>query len=262
MKQGNVYNARKKRRGYRALPIILMVALGLSSCLNYLVKVDPITLGNSSGGKTTVYFKDTNHDALFLSITDKRSDLWDTNANIAIFYKPIYYKITGDTLHIMCEKPDCFHPELTDAHIVYRFRDGNPLCYEKQARADGYKIIHSLWTIEEYNQSSTGEDATDAFRAFFSRFESDCDYQKSHVVLPLLIVKYPEDPDDNKIDTTYMDKWECFNAFSSFDMVIEDVSSDVKRVVFGIDDTGFRVEYYFVLNGEEWYLNRIVDLSM
>ena len=72
----------------------------------------------------------------------------------------------------------------------------------------------------------------------------------------------PEDPDDSKIDTTYMDKWECFDAFSSFDMVIEDVSSDVKRVVFGIDDTGFRVEYYFVLNGEEWYLNRIVDLSM
>lgn len=262
MKQRNVYNERKKQRGCRALSIILMAALGLSSCMNHLVKVDPITLGNSSGGKTTVYFKDADHDELVLSITDKRSDLWDTNANIAIFYKPIYYKITGDTLHIMCEKPDYFHPELTDAHMVYHFRDGNPLCYEKQARADGYKIIHSLWTIEEYNPSSTGEDATDSFRAFFSRFESDCDYQRSHVLLPLTVVTYPNDPDDSKIDTTYMDKWECFNAFSSFDMVIEDVSSDVKRVVFGIEDTGFRVEYYFVLNGEEWYLNRIVDLSM
>ena len=51
-------------------------------------------------------------------------------------------------------------------------------------------------------------------------------------------------------------------SINGFDMVIEDVSSDAKRVVFGIDDTGFRVEYYFVLNGEEWYLNRIVDLSM
>ena len=49
-----------------------------------------------------------------------------------------------------------------------------------------------------------------------------------------MIVKYPEDPDDSKIDTTYLDEWECFDAFSSFDMVIEDVSSDVKRVVFGI----------------------------
>lgn len=152
MKQKNGYNERKKRRGYRALPIILMVALGLSSCLNYLVKVEPITLSNSSGGKTTVYFKDTNHDALFLSITDKRSDLWDTNANIAIFYKPIYYKMTGDTLHIMCEKPDCFHPEFSDALIMYHFREGNPLCYEKQAKANGYKIVHGLWNNDGYNQ--------------------------------------------------------------------------------------------------------------
>ena len=88
MKQGNVYNARKKQRGCRALPIILMAALGLSSCLNHLVKVDPITLGNSSGGKTTVYFKDADHDELVLSITDKRSDLWDTNANIADCFHP------------------------------------------------------------------------------------------------------------------------------------------------------------------------------
>ncbi len=244
------------------LPIILMAALGLSSCLNHLVKVEPITLGNSSGGKTTVYFKDTNHDELFLSITDKHSDLWDSNANIAIFYKPIYYKIAGDSLHIMCEKPDSFHPELTDAKIIYHWREGNPLCYEKQARADGYKIIHSLWTIEEDNPSSTGENATDSFRAFFSKFESDCDYQRSHVLLPLLVVNYPDDPDDSKIDTTYMDNWECSDAFSSFDKVIESVSPDVQRVVFGIDDTGFRVEYYFVLKGDEWYLNRIVDLSM
>lgn len=262
MKQGKGYNEHKKQQGYRTLPIIMIAVLGLSSCLNHLVKVEPITLGNSSGGKTTVYFKDANHDELVLSITDKRSDLWDTNANIAIFYKPIYYKITGDTLHIMCEKPDCLHPELTDAHIVYHFRDGNPLCYEKQARADGYKIIHSLWTIEDYNLSSIGENATDSFRVFFSRFETDCDYQKSHVVLPLVVVKYPDDPDDSRIDTTYMDKWECFDAFSSFDMVIEDVSSDTKRVVFSIDDTGFHVEYYFVLKGDEWYLNRIVDLGM
>ena len=209
-----------------------------------------------------MYFKDANHDELFLSITDKRSDLWDTNANIAIFYKPIYYKIIGDTLHIMCGKPDCFHPELTDAHIVYRFLDGNPLCYEEQARADGYKIIYSLWSIEDYNPSSTGENATDAFRAFFSRFESDCDYQRSHVLLPLAVVAYPNDPDDSKIDTTYMDKWECCNTFSSFVIVIENVSPDVKRVVFSIYDTGFRVEYYFILKGDEWYLNRIVDLSM
>lgn len=152
MKQRNGYNERKKQRGCRVLPIILMVALGLSSCLNYLVKVDPITLGNSSGGKTTVYFKDADHDELVLSITDKRSDLWDTNSIIAIFYKPIYYKITGDTLHIMCEKPDCFHPEFSDALIMYHFREGNPLCYEKQAKADGYKIVHNLWNIDDYNQ--------------------------------------------------------------------------------------------------------------
>ena len=117
-----------------------------------LVKVVPITVANHSGGEATVYFKDTDHDVLFLSTNADRSDLWDTNANIAIFYKPVYFKTTGDTLHLMCRKPECFHPELTDARIAYHFREGNPLCYEKQARADGYKIIHSLWTIDEYNQ--------------------------------------------------------------------------------------------------------------
>ena len=129
-----------------------VTCLIFSGCINLLVKVYPIELGNHSGGKTTVYFKDTDHDELFLSTNGSRSDLWDTNANIAIFYKPIYFKVTGDTLHIMGRKPDCFHPQYTDANIIYHWREGNPLCYEEQARADGYKIIHSLWAIDEYNQ--------------------------------------------------------------------------------------------------------------
>lgn len=144
-------------RIYRRLMVLLATLacclfLGCSFLDHLLVKVIPIRLGNSSGGETTVYFKDTNHDELILSTNGKRSDVWDTNSNIAIFYKPVFFKISGDTLHIMCEKPDCFNPQYTNANIFYYWREGNPLCYEKQARADGYKIIHSLWTIDEYNQ--------------------------------------------------------------------------------------------------------------
>ena len=134
---------------------VAVVCMLFSSCDfldSRLVKVLPVTVANHSGGKTTVYFKDTDHDELLLSTDAERSDLWDTNFNIAIFYKPIYFKITGDTLHIMCEKPDCFHPEFSDALIMYHFREGNPLCYEKQAKADGYKIVHNLWNIDDYNQ--------------------------------------------------------------------------------------------------------------
>lgn len=137
------------------LVLVAVVCMLFSSCDfldSCLIKVIPVIVSNHSGGKTTVYFRDSDTDELFLSTTGKRSDLWDTNANIAIFYKPIYFKMTGDTLHIMCEKPDSFHPELTDAHIVYHFREGNPLCYEKQAKADGYKIVHTLWNIDGYNQ--------------------------------------------------------------------------------------------------------------
>ena len=129
--------------------VLLLRGIGSSS---RLVEVKPITLGNGHGGETTVYFRDANHDELFLSTTGNRSDLWDSCDNIAIFYKPIYFRTSGDTLYIMAEKPDCFHPELTDANIVYQWREGNPLCYEKQARQDGYKIIHSLSTIDDYNQ--------------------------------------------------------------------------------------------------------------
>jgi hypothetical protein len=121
------------------LLLVLVVSLSLTSCLNnLLVKVEPITVGNSSGGKTTVYFRDTDHDVLFLSTIGKHSDVWDTTFNIAILYKPIYFKISGDTLQIMGDKPDYFRPELTDANIIYHWREGNPLCYEEQARADDY----------------------------------------------------------------------------------------------------------------------------
>ena len=133
--------------------IVLTSILGLTSCIdNITVKVKPITVGNSSGGKTTVYFRDNDHDELFLSTTNKHSELWDTNANIAILYKPIFFKVSGDTLHILGEKPDYFRPERSDANISYHWREGNPLCYEKEARADGYLIVHSLWSIVEYNQ--------------------------------------------------------------------------------------------------------------
>ena len=157
MRYGDMNSNRANRPKYRRLGlfIVAVTCLLFGGCffLDLLtVKVLPIDLGNSSGGKTTVYFKDTDHDELFLSTNADRSDVWDTTANIAIFYKPVYFKITGDMLHIMCRKPDCFHPELTDALIAYHWRDGNPLCYEKEARADGYKIIHSLWSIDEYNQ--------------------------------------------------------------------------------------------------------------
>ena len=128
--------------------IVAIVGVMFGGC----VKVYPIEVGDHSGGKTTIYFKDNDHDELFLSTHGSHSDLWDTTANIAIFYKPIYLKTTDDTLHIMCRKPECFHPELTDACIIYHWKEENPLCYENRARADGYKIIHSLWTIDEYNQ--------------------------------------------------------------------------------------------------------------
>ena len=138
------------------LIIAFSLALAAMTACTFLdhitTKVEPITIGNSSGEKTTVYFRDNNHDELFLSTMGKYNVLWDTTINIAIFYKPVFFKITDDTLHILGNKPNCFRPELTDAKICYHWREGNPLCYEEQAKADGYKIIHSLWRIDDDNQ--------------------------------------------------------------------------------------------------------------
>ena len=111
---------------------------------------------------------------------------------------------------------------------------------------------HLLW----------GQSGPIAFQDFYKRFESDCGYQKSHVDLPLQSLKYPDDPDEDRVDTVWLDEWWCYDSWSTFDIEIEEVSPGVWRVVYGIVDTGFRVEYYFVLRDDEWYLNRIADLSM
>ena len=111
---------------------------------------------------------------------------------------------------------------------------------------------HLLW----------GQNSPTAFQDFYKRFESDCGYQKAHVDIPLQSLSYPDDPDEDEVDTVWLDEWKCYDSWSTFDIEIEEVSSGVWRVVYGIVDTGVRVEYYFVLRDDEWYLNRIADLSM
>lgn len=111
---------------------------------------------------------------------------------------------------------------------------------------------HLLW----------GQNSPTAFQDFYKRFESDCGYQKAHVDIPLQSLSYPDDPDEDEVDTVWLDEWRCYDSWSTFDIEIEEVSSGVWRVVYGIADTGVRVEYYFMLRDDEWYLNRIADLSM
>lgn len=109
-----------------------------------------------------------------------------------------------------------------------------------------------------------GQKASTDFQDFYKRFETDCDYQQSHVALPITSVVLDDiDINDNEIfDTLTIDEWKCEKNFSSFEKTFESVSKNVWRVVYGIPETGFRVEYYFVLKKDEWYLNRIVDLSL
>ena len=109
-----------------------------------------------------------------------------------------------------------------------------------------------------------GQKASTNFQDFYKRFETDCNYQQSHVALPITSVVLNDiDINDNEIyDTLTIDEWKCEKNFSSFEKTFECVSKNVWRVVYGIPETGFRVEYYFVLKKNEWYLDRIVDLSL
>ena len=111
---------------------------------------------------------------------------------------------------------------------------------------------HLLW----------GQSSPIAFQDFYKRFESDCGYQVAHVDIPLQSLSYPDDPGEDEVDTVWLDEWRCYDSWSTFDIEIEEVSSGVWRVVYRIVDTGVRVEYYYVLRDDEWYLNRIADLSM
>ena len=107
-----------------------------------------------------------------------------------------------------------------------------------------------------------GQVSTINFQTFYQNFEKDCGYQKAHIDLPLMSVMYSDDPDEDRIDTIWSDKWDCVSSFSSYEKEIERVSEGVWRVVYGIYDTGFRLEYYFVFRNGEWYLNKTVDSSM
>ena len=109
-----------------------------------------------------------------------------------------------------------------------------------------------------------GQKASTNFQDFYKRFETDCDYQQSHVALPITSVVLDDiDINDNVIyDTLTITEWKCEKNFSSFEKTFESISKSAWRVVYGIPETGFRVEYYFVLKKNEWYLDRIVDLSL
>ena len=89
-----------------------------------------------------------------------------------------------------------------------------------------------------------GQKVSTNFQDFYKRFETDCDYQQSHVALPITSVVLNDiDINDNEIfDTLTIDEWKCEKNFSSFEKTFESVSKNVWRVVYGIPETGFRVD--------------------
>lgn len=56
-----------------------------------------------------------------------------------------------------------------------------------------------------------GQKASTNFQDFYKRFETDCDYQQSHVALPITSVVLDNiDINDNEIyDTLTIDEWKC-----------------------------------------------------
>lgn len=106
-----------------------------------------------------------------------------------------------------------------------------------------------------------GQEKTEDFPKFVERFVSDCGFQRSRVLFPVVALLHEEDT----VKVVMVDEkdWgECV-PFSDFIVKIGPSISDSATVmiVHGYDN-GVLVEYRFGLVDNKWFLKRIEDYSM
>ena len=107
------------------------------------------------------------------------------------------------------------------------------------------------------------QDVDEDFKAFMEQFVGDCEFQKSRVAFPLIVILHDEEADaEVVIDEA---DWECvdFSKFSvNAGLCIEHNRAGEQCFTATVVDTGILVEYRFVLVAGKWYLKRVEDYSM
>ena len=108
-----------------------------------------------------------------------------------------------------------------------------------------------------------GQEQTEDFAAFASRFLSDCEFQKARVTFPLQSRQLDEDT--FRIVVVEEKDWQCVPT-SSFSVkmgeCVEAEEPGARCIVFTVEDTGILVEYRFGKIEEMWFLVGVVDYSM
>ena len=106
-----------------------------------------------------------------------------------------------------------------------------------------------------------GQEKTEDFPKFVERFVSDCGFQRSRVLFPVVALLHEEDT-VKEVMIDEKDWGECV-PFSDFIVKIGPSISDSATVmIVQGKDNGVLVEYRFGLADSKWFLKRIEDYSM
>lgn len=130
-------------------------------------------------------------------------------------------------------------------------------------------VIHPKTTIS-VGDASSGVDSNETFDEFLNQFNNDYNFQKSRVLFPLRIttlVNYETD----KFDTIYIQsadykKHELTSPKSNIVdgqvmLRSETISPNQHQITMLVEDTGIRIEFFFLLRENIWYLSEIKNSS-
>lgn len=125
------------------------------------------------------------------------------------------------------------------------------------------KVLLLLALMVPMSGSVCAQTGDEDFKAFMEQFVGDCEFQKSRVTFPLIVILHDEEADaEVVIDEA---EWECVD-FSKFSVkagpCIEHNRAGEQCFSATVVDTGILVEYRFVLVAGKWFLKRVEDYSM
>ncbi len=108
------------------------------------------------------------------------------------------------------------------------------------------------------------------FDIFIEKINSDCTFQKTRIIFPLLSISLI-DFENESYDTTYVSQndYECMqftspiSNFTNGKVTSKQITLSVqeKIILVGVEDTGIHVQYFFKLKKGNWFLVKILDES-
>jgi len=128
---------------------------------------------------------------------------------------------------------------------------------------------HSSTTIS-VEHASSGVDSNETFDEFLNQFNNDYNFQKRRVLFPLRITTLI-DFETNKSDTIYIQsaEYQKHELTSPKSNIVdgqvmlrsETISPNQHQITMLVEDTGIRIEFFFLLRENIWYLSEIKNSS-